>query len=369
MAMRTLIWTSLALAVAVLAMPPGARAQGELTIIHFDVGQGDSTLIIAPSGKTLLIDGGNQGEGAKVVVPRLKSLGVKKLDYVIATHFDADHIGGLDEVLKAMGAAVGVVLDHGNKGPLKRLKRKKIKATRYGDYAIAAVLSEARNSVTLGRGVIDLGAGVTVTIVAVNGCVLGGGADQYRKRLDKNGASVTLVITFGDFDYFIGGDLTGGGRYGRKITEDMETPVAAKVGRIDALRLNHHGSNTSSNKFFLETLRPMVVVVSVGDGYPNTRYRHPARAVLKRLHDIEALGLKAVYATNKGETTDGLSPEDRDLITVVERDVVIRSDGYNFSVDGDQYLTDGEKSPAAGAAVPAVEACASHRRAPDDVSS
>ncbi|AOZ94906.1 hypothetical protein LPB68_21845 (plasmid) [Paenibacillus crassostreae] len=68
---------------------------------YFDVGQGDSTLIRTPKDQYILIDGGNNNQG-KNIVKYLKSLGVKTLDVMIATHPDADHVGGLDDVLKAV---------------------------------------------------------------------------------------------------------------------------------------------------------------------------------------------------------------------------------------------------------------------------
>jgi beta-lactamase superfamily II metal-dependent hydrolase len=360
--MRTVLF----LGIIVAALP--ASAQGVLKIIHFDVGQGDATLVISPSGKTMLVDGGNQGQGTKVIVPRLKRLNIEKLDYVIATHFDADHIAGLDEVLKAVKFSPGGVLDHGNKGPLKVLPllTDKGNPTRYGDYANAANLAETREPVAMGRGVIDLGADIIVTVVAANGCALGAGETQYRKGLDKNGASVALVITHGTFDYFIGGDLTGGGPSKNPATADMETPVATRVGHVDALRLSHHGSDTSSNKGFLETLRPTVAVISVGDGGVNKGYFLPNRLVLDRLHDIRELGLKAVFATNEGETARGLSTADRKLIRVAERDVTIRSSGDRFTVNGIRYQSDGAISPAAGALTPLRETCTSNLETSSD---
>ena len=149
----------------------------------------------------------------------------------------------------------------------------------------------------------------------------------------------------------------------------METPVADKVGHVDSARLSHHGSSTSANKYFLETLRPTVAFISAGDGYPNSRYGHPTRAVLNRLHNIKPLGLKAVYATNKGETPKGLREKDLALVSVVERNIVLRSDGKYFSVNGEQYLSDGAVSPAVSASTPTSETCTSHKRKPDDAGS
>jgi beta-lactamase superfamily II metal-dependent hydrolase len=361
----------LILVTALHAVGASAADKNDLEIIHIDVGQGDATLIISPSGKTMLVDGGQNGRGKKVVVPLLEKHGISHLDYVIATHYDSDHIGGLDEVLNFLKTPPGKILDTGSSGPLepRPLKTAKGNDTRYADYVQSAGLEITREAAPTGRGVIDLGAGVIVSIVASNGCVPGGGEDQYRPRLDENGASIALVITHGTFDYFIGGDLTGGGPSGKKLTENMETPVADKVGHVDALRLSHHGSSTSSNKYFLKTLRPSVAFVSAGDGHPNTKYFHPTRGVLDRLHNISSRGLKAVYATNKGETRGGLTAADKALLSVAKDNIVLRSDGKHFSVNGDEYRTDGAISPAAAATVPLSETCNSHKRKPVHVDS
>lgn len=77
------------------------KPKGELEVHYINVEQGDATFIKSPSGETILIDGGNNGKG-KVVANYLKGLGFQTIDYMIATHPDADHVGGLDEVLYAI---------------------------------------------------------------------------------------------------------------------------------------------------------------------------------------------------------------------------------------------------------------------------
>ena len=94
-----------------LAVP--ADQQGHLVILHMNVGQGDATLVIAPSGETILIDAGDKIRGRKVVTERLRTMGYDRLDYVVATHYDADHIGGLDEAGAMMIAPPRRVLDRG----------------------------------------------------------------------------------------------------------------------------------------------------------------------------------------------------------------------------------------------------------------
>lgn len=78
-----------------------AVAGDDMRVSFIDVGQGDAILIEAPNGKTMLVDGGKKGEG-KAVVEYIRQQGVKRLDYVVATHPDADHIGGLIAVLNSI---------------------------------------------------------------------------------------------------------------------------------------------------------------------------------------------------------------------------------------------------------------------------
>jgi len=95
-----LVFMALVLVVSLVPLSQVDAATKELKVHFLDVGQGDSILIQSPNGKNMLVDGGAKGSGAKVV-SFLKVKGVKKLDYVVATHPDANHIGGLIAVLNA----------------------------------------------------------------------------------------------------------------------------------------------------------------------------------------------------------------------------------------------------------------------------
>jgi beta-lactamase superfamily II metal-dependent hydrolase len=313
-----------------------AEENSFLEIIHIDVGQGDATLIISPSGKTMLVDGGDTGKGNKVVVPLLRARGIETLDYIVATHYDADHIGGLDEVINHMRGDKFRILDRGRAG-----KKSTPTSKAYAQYVASGALDPNRLPVALGDDVVRLGSEVVVTVVAAGGCVLGKGSSPVAAKLDENSVSVAMVISYGSFDYFIGGDLTGGGRSGSRKTPDIETVVARVAGDIDVLKLSHHGSETSSNEEFLASTSPEIAIVSVGNEGKNKRYHHPKRSVLKRLHDLNKAGvLKHIYATNKGETDGGLKTRDQRILKVANGNVLIRSDGTRYAVNDDWYLSD-----------------------------
>jgi beta-lactamase superfamily II metal-dependent hydrolase len=91
----------------------------QLEIHHIDVGQADATLIKSPTGVTMLIDAGNNGNGTGIILPYLSTLGITRLNYVLNSHFHADHLGGLDEVINGLGTSnIDSVFDRGSDAPL-----------------------------------------------------------------------------------------------------------------------------------------------------------------------------------------------------------------------------------------------------------
>ncbi len=300
-----------------LLAPALALAAGTLTITCIDVGQGDSTLIQSPSGQTLLFDGGDNGRGTGVVLPLLQAKGISHLDYMVASHYHADHIGGLDEV--AGGVSVGTAYDRG---------------WQYGSStatfnSYVAAVSSFRQQIQPGQ-VIDLGEGVTVTCLAVNG------NDQvsspYTTSTLENEYDVCLLVEYGGFDFFVAGDLTGGGGSYR----DIETSVAPIAGDVDVYHVSHHGSYSSSNAFFLQTVQAEVAVISVG----SNSYGHPHQEVLDRLDSYGSF----VYQTETG--SGGTLPASS--LAVVGGHIVIQTDGQTtYTVDGDAWTIDEEPVSAA----------------------
>lgn len=299
-------------------------AEEHLSIHHIDVGQGDSTLVVSPSGRTLLIDGGNRGQGTKAVLPLLHDLHIRSLNYIVATHYDADHIGGLAEVVAGIDEISDAAFDRGDDTDTATFRRYR-KAI--GD----------KHQVIKPEEALDLGPGVKVVCVAANGHVVPD--DEPPAGLDENGSSVALLISYRDFQYFIGGDLTGGGRSGTRRTADIESLVAPRVGDVDVLHLNHHGSETSSNDAFLHGLSPEAVIISVGNGGSNrARYHHPRREVLDRVEELSSL--KSVFQTERGETPGGLTAADRRLIHVAGGNVTLSTDGHTYTINGITSGTD-----------------------------
>jgi len=267
-----------------------------------------------PNGKTLLIDGGKDGKGQSVVLPFLESKGIPSLDAIVLTHYDADHMAGLDEVLASHRPEEGV-FDRGGL-PLDD-------SPFYPAYATAA--EGIRHTIQAGDE-IRLDSSVTLRCVAAGGQIwqgpllsLDGGISQ-----KENAASVALLIEYGKFRYLTSGDLTGGGAPGGFQTLDLETPLAQALGRVSALHANHHGSATSSNPAFVEASHPMLVLFSLGDG---NDYHHPSQEVLERWNSIGS----ELWLTEKG--SGGFIAGEH----VANGPLQLQSDGETMEINGMEY--------------------------------
>ena len=205
-----------------LAVPAGAG----VTIHCLDVGQGDATLIVSSSGRTLLFDAGDNGKGTSVVVPYLTALGIGQLNYIVTSHYHADHIGGVDEVWNAKGAVLDAVYDRG------------WSYTSTATYNTYAALVAAKRVTATDLQVIDLGDGVTATVVALNGNgllappFLDGTNDEndFCRRPARAGGRLRL---------FPGGRPE---RYHHSGYHDIETSVGPRVGDLEVYHVDHHGS-------------------------------------------------------------------------------------------------------------------------------
>ncbi len=284
-----------------------------VTIHHIDIGQGDATLIRTSHGKTVLIDAGDTGKGKTIILPYLHSLGITSLDYLVASHYHSDHIGGIDKLIQGLSPdSVRTILDRGGTPPLPTSRA-------FRQYWSAAQSTNRHAAVYLGQ-TIKLTKEVFLQCLAVDGAVFRcGEVAGSRAHLPdgglagENNRSIAWLLssehtvdgrTF-SFKYFTGGDCGG-------VTEtytDIETPLAAFVGDVDAMKINHHGSRYSTNRTFLDSLRPEAVVISVGD---RNIYRHPAQETLHRLQSTTSV--RYIYQTETGN--GGITAKARILGTV-----------------------------------------------------
>src|SRR6185503_12947577 len=268
--------------------PP--KPSGELKIAVLDVGpsEGDSILIISPTGKSVLIDAGDAGKG-KVVLDALKRYKIDKLDYFIATHPHPDHIGGADEVINA--TKVGTVIDNGvdlstpapsptppKKGtkpaptprPAKQSKVKSINAF-FDEYKEAVEKSGGQREKAEPGKKYDLGGAAILTVLAPS--------DPYftKEQMkaggnDTNANSIVLRLDYGDFSMLFMGDAE----------EQTEARLLGKDLNLKAtvIKVAHHGSKYATGENFLKRAQPAAAIISDGEW---NRYGHPGQPLLDRL--------------------------------------------------------------------------------------
>jgi beta-lactamase superfamily II metal-dependent hydrolase len=243
--------------------------------VHFlDVGQGDATLVVAPGGETLLIDGGPLDRSMDVA-RSIDAFAHGRLDAVVLSHTDADHLGGLVGLLSGLDGVAGTADDivpttrlaGADDGTCMSQLCVRARALQAWPFTVAKV----GDSIPLGDA--------EVAIVAVDGDVGDGtlpGTDSENER------SVVVRIRYAGRNVLITGDVTGGGNG----DADVEGPLARKTGPIDVLRVAHHGSATSSNAEALAVWNPRALVLSLGT---DNAYCHPAPEVIARLRSTEAV--------------------------------------------------------------------------------
>jgi competence protein ComEC len=254
------------LAAALLSCASSAMAAGkDLQVYFIDVDGGQSTLFVTPEGKSLLIDtgwAGNNGLDAGRIAAAAKDAGVAKIDYMLFTHYHADHIGGLPELLAVM--PVGTFIDHGPNSPTDETTNK--------DYAAYQKLLSTGH---YGHIVAKPGdalpiPGLKAVVISSNGAVLShplpgaGEANTYcasseTRPADQtdNARSLGTLFTFGKIRILDLGDLTW--------DKEMQLMCPSnKIGKVDILVVSHHGLFQSSSPALVEAIAPRIAIMDNG---------------------------------------------------------------------------------------------------------
>jgi competence protein ComEC len=283
---RATAWTAvavLALSAAIVLWPtPPAVHPNQLEVTAIDVGQGDSLLVVGPTGRAILIDAGGptgaaaNAENAKglgsedaafdigeeVVSPCLWSRQFRRLDVVALTHAHSDHMGGMPAVLRNFRPRELWVAVDPNSTPYR------------------ALLAEAA---TLGIRVRHLRAGDRLTWDTLDLAVLAPIPAYTNPGPPINNDSLVLRMTFGQSSALLEGDAEAPSEH-QMVAASLTNP-AALLGPDTLLKVSHHGSRTSTTPDFLALVAPQDAVISVG--LRNT-FGHPRPEVVQRLHDANA---------------------------------------------------------------------------------
>lgn len=225
-----------------------------MKVFFLDVGQGDSILVVAPNGRKILIDG---GAGTSVLRELGRSMGFfdRRIDIVLATHPDQDHIGGLPFVLENYKVtnfidSIGES-DTASYRELLNLVRDKDIETFYGLRGMVIVLDHKH--------------GVYLHVLYPE-------PDDF-KITETNDLSVVAKLIYGDTSVMLTGDAP-------KQVENMLASIDGNYIRSSILKAGHHGSKTSTSGIFVREIDPYVAIISAGK---NNRYGHPNVEVLNIL--------------------------------------------------------------------------------------
>jgi hypothetical protein len=363
------------------ALPPWT--EGYLYIHHISTGRGNAAYIVMPDGTTMLIDAGETDQEFIKSAAPLKPFPPRPnaehaagywiadyirefaprdrpvaLDYALITHFHTDHMGMLlpSSPMSATGAyQLTGITEVADLIPIKTLVDRA--APTYRTPIDLRTCHESSNEKTLanylkmvdyrlqrGQAVVGLRAGALDQIelalpklfpsfhirnVASSGVIWTGRGEETQQYIpvdavkdclfDENPFSNVIKLTYGEFSYYSGGDIPGVPNYTQPSWRDVETPVAAVVGPVSAMTLDHHGNRDTVNGNILRALRPRVIVQQ------NWLSAQPGEEVVVRLASQEFYpGPREVFAT-------GMAPETRAAIGPI-MDTIYRSYGGHIVI-------------------------------------
>ena len=250
-----------------------------LRIYYLNVGQADCTLVIN-NGQTMLIDGGNEAD-SPLIIKYIKRLGISKIDYIIATHPDSDHIAGLDKIILAFD--IGCVYM-----PITNKSNKEMNEL-YNAIEDKTVIHPTESD---------------YFYLGNSKCTILNSGDT--SKVSDNNSSIVLQLDYGETNCLFMGDA--------------ESAVEENVNwnDIDILKVSHHGSKDATSLTFLEKIKPEYSIISVGK---DNSHNHPSKETLSNLNAVNS----TIYRTDENGT------------------IILTSDGTNYHFDFDETSLDGNR--------------------------
>lgn len=303
-----------------------------LKVTFIDVGHGDCILIQTPDdgikgngkyeGESILIDGGEQIEGKKVIIPYLESHGIKEdkpIDFMIMTHCDADHVGGLIPVIQAY--QIKAILDPGYPGKSRLYKKTFCKLARdekgcnFYKPLVGTLIKKEGDS-------LNWGSKLEVKVLH---------SDEHADK--PNNSSIVIWLKYGEVSFLLVGDAEGKVRTDSPdVLKFAEKEMVEEYGgrlKSTFLKAGHHGSESASTNAFINAVSPKYVIIMAG----NKKFSGtvlPDKSVIKR---YEARGIK-IYRTDRDDQNKKSSE------TAGDDHIVITSDG---SLKGTKIKYEDEK--------------------------
>lgn len=258
----------------------------KLNIIYFYVGQADSTFVKL-NNSTMLIDAGNNEDG-KMIVNFLNQNNISKIDYLVATHADEDHIGGIDDILNSVKVNQLLIPTVGSSG---------------SDYK-KAVEAAQNNNVEIKNPVRGDKFNLDSANIEIMSALEG-------QDVSDNDSSIVMQMNYNTTKYLFMGDA------------EKEVENSRQWQEVDVLKVGHHGSNSSSSEKFLEQINPKYSIIEVGK---NNSYNLPSSKALTRLKNINTKILR----------TDMANGEEAGSFWLTSNGVEIDIKAVNINLDGNQ---------------------------------
>ena len=280
-----------------------------LTVTWLDVGQGDAA-VIQCGGQSMLIDGGKP-EKSSYIYAWLQQHGLSYLDVIVATHVDADHIGGLAGALNY--ASVGTAYCPVTTGTTETFQSFVKYLAQRGKQITVPTAGE---SFALG--------GAQVQILA-----------PLHRAEDSNDNSIVLKVSFGASSFLFTGDA--------ERAEEQDLLNAGVNLQSTVLKVGHHGSDTSTSYPFLRAVTPQYAVISVGAG---NSYGHPTEAVLSRLRDAGVTTFRTdmqgeITAVSDGQTINFSTAKNAAGAGTTAGSYVLNTNSHKFHLPGCPSATPG----------------------------
>lgn len=258
-------------------------SEHSFSIHYIDVGQGDAALVVCDD-KTMLIDGGKPS-ASSIIYTYLKNLNIDYLDYIVESHADDDHIGGLSAPLAKM--KVENVIAPETEADTRSYNSLKTKTEEQG---LTIQHPKPGDSIDLGSSKIEFYGPIT------------------ESESDRNNGSIVMKIIYGDTSFLFTGDA--------EREEEQEILNAGYDLSATVLKVGHHGSKNSTTYPFLREIMPQYAVISVGDN----SYGHPTDDTLNRLRDADVKVYRTdmqgdIIATSDGKTVTITTKKNADAET------------------------------------------------------
>lgn len=254
-----------------------AKLKEDLQVHVLDVGQADAIVVELPNNRVLLIDAGEKESGTKVC-DYIKKLGYKEINYVVATHPHADHIGGMAEVI--------------NNFDIKNIYMPKVSTNTKTYENLLLTIKDKGLKINTGFSGVQILKEDNLSLEIV--------APHKEEYSSLNNYSLVLKLVYGDKKFLFMGDAESISE--SEIKEDIKS---------DVLKVGHHGSNTSNSESFLKKVKPNYAIISVGK---DNKYNLPSKETIKRLEKYT----NNIYRTDRDGT------------------ITIKSDGKNIEIESEK---------------------------------